>query len=136
MLSASAADNSRFAPGKQGELLGVDANSIAIDPADPETAYSVSRVGVFKTTNGGRSLVSCRASTACACRRLQLTRMTQPLCMQEHSANGIYKSSDHGASWSAMNLGLGNLVILSVAIDPNVSSTIYLGTNGGTLQEH
>lgn len=45
--------------------------------------------------------------------------------------NGVYKSTDAGFSWSAMNSGLSDQDVLSLAIDPTNNSTIYAGTQGG-----
>jgi len=42
--------------------------------------------------------------------------------------SGVYKSGDGGASWQAVNHGLANLYINSLAIDPTQPSTIYAGT--------
>jgi len=43
---------------------------------------------------------------------------------------GIYKSTDGGASWSAINAGLTNLAVTSIVVDPNNPSTLYAGTRG------
>ena len=44
---------------------------------------------------------------------------------------GVFKSTDGGASWNAVNTGLTNLQVLALAIDPQAPSTLYAGTNGG-----
>ena len=41
---------------------------------------------------------------------------------------GIFKSSDDGLSWQAVNQGLGKLLINSLAIDPITPTTLYAGT--------
>ena len=46
---------------------------------------------------------------------------------------GVYKSTDHGATWNAHNDGLGSLNIRSLAISPSDPNTIYAGTNGTGL---
>src|SRR4029077_3644544 len=58
--------------------------------------------------------------------------------------SGVFKSTDGGISWTAVNSGMlpdGNNYIVSMAMDPLDSSTIYLGqidagvfktTNAGT----
>jgi len=128
-MSAATADT--FMHGVQaGELLGVDANSIAIDPADPDTAYAVSRVGVFKTVNGGRhwflaGLDGLRVPV------IAVDGNDSAIVYAGTFGAGIYKSSDHGGTWSATNQGLGNLTILTLAIDPSIPNTIYAGTGGG-----
>jgi hypothetical protein len=44
---------------------------------------------------------------------------------------GVFKSTNGGASWSAVNTGLTNTSVLALAIDPLTPSTVYAGTNGG-----
>jgi hypothetical protein len=47
------------------------------------------------------------------------------------SSNGMFKSSDGGTSWMAMNTGLANPLIQSLTMDPTDSSTLYAGTTSG-----
>lgn len=44
---------------------------------------------------------------------------------------GIFKTTNGGASWSAVSSGLANLFVQSLAIDPINPNTIYAGTGGG-----
>jgi photosystem II stability/assembly factor-like uncharacterized protein len=46
---------------------------------------------------------------------------------------GVYKSTDAGATWSAMNNGLGNQYIYSLAVNPLQPDTLYAGTHRGQL---
>jgi photosystem II stability/assembly factor-like uncharacterized protein len=43
--------------------------------------------------------------------------------------NGILKSTDNGASWKAINIGLTSTDVLSLALDSANANTIYTGTN-------
>ncbi len=43
---------------------------------------------------------------------------------------GIFKSIDGGASWSAVNAGLTQTWLYSLAINPARSGTVYAGTGG------
>lgn len=45
--------------------------------------------------------------------------------------DGIYKSVDHGKSWSFVNNGLGSYQVYSLATDPSSPDTVYAGTVGG-----
>ena len=43
------------------------------------------------------------------------------------SGGGLWKTTDGGSNWSAMTESLGTLSVGALAMDPNNSSTIYLG---------
>jgi len=44
--------------------------------------------------------------------------------------DGVLKSTDGGANWSAVNTGLTNLSVISLAIDSQTPTTLYAGTAG------
>jgi photosystem II stability/assembly factor-like uncharacterized protein len=44
---------------------------------------------------------------------------------------GVFKSTNGGENWTAMNTGLTNNEVFVLAIDPNTSATVYAGTYGG-----
>lgn len=45
--------------------------------------------------------------------------------------SGIFKTTDGGATWAAINNGLANLSIQNLAIDPLHPGTLYAGTKSG-----
>ncbi len=47
------------------------------------------------------------------------------------STGGVFKSTDGGRSWAPSSQGLGTTGVLSLAIDPLQTSTVYAGTNRG-----
>jgi hypothetical protein len=49
---------------------------------------------------------------------------------------GVFKSTDGGASWSAMNEGLGNLSIGSLALTPTFPRTLFAGTWGSSVWQY
>jgi photosystem II stability/assembly factor-like uncharacterized protein len=42
--------------------------------------------------------------------------------------SGVFRSTTGGGTWSAINSGLSDLNVLSIAIDPVVPATLYAGT--------
>jgi hypothetical protein len=46
---------------------------------------------------------------------------------------GVFRSTDRAASWTALNDGLTNLFVQTLAIDPRQPSTLYAGTYGGSV---
>ena len=49
-------------------------------------------------------------------------------------SNGVYKSVNGGASWTAVNAGLTNTTVLALAINPSAPATLYAGTFGGVFK--
>ena len=47
---------------------------------------------------------------------------------------GVYRSTDQGGLWTAINNGLTNLFCLALAIDPQTPSTLYVGTTNGLFK--
>jgi len=50
-----------------------------------------------------------------------------------HFGSGVYKTFDQGTTWYRKSLGLGNLVIQSLATHPTNSSIVFAGTYGGGI---
>ena len=44
---------------------------------------------------------------------------------------GVFKSTDSGGTWTAVNAGLTNLYVFVLAVNPFSSATLYAGTHGG-----
>src|SRR5207237_7051189 len=44
---------------------------------------------------------------------------------------GMFKSTNGGVSWTAVNSGLTNTSVYALAIDPSTPATLYAGTFGG-----
>ncbi len=47
--------------------------------------------------------------------------------------SGVFKSSDGGATWRAVNAGLTSLIVRALAIDPATPATVYAATYGGVF---
>src|SRR5438876_11823660 len=50
------------------------------------------------------------------------------------SAAGRSKSTNGGGSWTAVNTGLPNLYVTALAIDPQISATLYAGSDSGLFK--
>jgi hypothetical protein len=46
---------------------------------------------------------------------------------------GVFKSTDEGESWTAMNNGLLDFPVYALAIDATAPTTVYAGTFGGGI---
>ena len=47
------------------------------------------------------------------------------------SGGSLFKSSDSGKNWSLIKIGSSNIIVGRIAIDPNNSDIIYIGTSDG-----
>ena len=50
------------------------------------------------------------------------------------SGNGVFKSTDAGGSWEAVNVGLTQRYVLDLAIDQHRPATLYAATDGGVFK--
>ncbi len=48
------------------------------------------------------------------------------------STLGVYKTTDGGVTWTAVNTGLSNIAVISMAISTSNPQVVYAGTNPGT----
>ena len=46
---------------------------------------------------------------------------------------GVFRSTDHGASWTAASSGLGDLFVRALVLDPSNAQVVYAGTGGGAI---
>jgi photosystem II stability/assembly factor-like uncharacterized protein len=123
--------------------------TLAIDPVTPTTLYAGTDVwGVFKSTNGGRSWTPANYGLPFgSLSHLTITSLViDPLIPSTLYAGtiytekgvggfgGVYKSTDGGATWQAVNASLPKYEIYALAIDPQTPATIYAGTYDGVYK--
>ena len=101
--------------------------SIAINPVDPTIVYAGTGAGVFKTTTGGLSWTSALNKSAAS---LAIDPRS-PATVYAGTNEGVFQSVDAGESWLGVNLGLSNLDVRALAIDPVNTLTLYAATAGG-----
>ena len=53
---------------------------------------------------------------------------------QGREGGGVFRSTDGGANWSAVNAGLTNRFVRALVFDPTPPSTVYAGTDGGVFK--
>ena len=101
--------------------------ALAIDPAAPATLYAGTRVGVFKSTNGGASWSAVNTGlTNTHVGALAIDPAT-PTTLYAGTDGGVFKSANGGASWSAVNTGLTDTHVNVLAIDPATPATSMPG---------
>ena len=55
---------------------------------------------------------------------------TQPLTLYAGTGNGVFRSTDGGKTWVAINNGLTARLVVALVIDPLTPSTLYVATLG------
>ncbi len=46
------------------------------------------------------------------------------------NSDGVLQSTDGGANWTAINMGLPGSLVSTVTVDPLTPTNVYAGTNG------
>ncbi len=57
-----------------------------------------------------------------------------PAVLYAGTAGGVFKSTDGGQVWAAVNTGLADTNVAALAVDPTTPATIYAGTAGGVFK--
>jgi photosystem II stability/assembly factor-like uncharacterized protein len=117
---------------------------LAIDPSAPATLYAGTfGRGVFKSTNGGESwspintgLISpfVRGLAIDSSNPATLYAGTVGSPLAPPGGSGIFKSINGGGSWTAVNTGLTNTDVSTLAIDPTNAATIYAASGAGVFK--
>ena len=113
--------------------------ALAIDPVNSLVAYvGTGSAGLFKSINGGATWLN--ANSGLPTTFGFFFRITSILIdpslpttlyvsyTDSSSPAGIFKTSDGGLTWKAMNSGLSNTAVDALVMDPGNSSILYAGT--------
>jgi large repetitive protein len=104
-------------------------NSLLVNPFDATTVQvSVSAGSVYRTTNGGGAWAF-QSSTPNASKLV--ANPLRPNVMYAAGSGQVFRSSDGGASWASTTSGISGQSLLSIAVDPQASGTVYVGSNSG-----
>ena len=136
-------------------VIDISINAIALDPQAPQTIYIGSPYGIFKSTNGGinwnlanTGLPSPKEFLGPLRQVYVSSLIKDPIAAQTlyvGTSYGLYKSTNGGVSWSAINPAPNDfpgfriaVTIYALAIDPTRPQTLYAGytyftTGGGSF---
>lgn len=127
----------------------LDITALVIDPIVPATIYAGTRDGgVFKTTDAGQKWVAINSGlqgtaesnastnhpfwrqppTGEHIRALAINPVDSRTLYAGTRDQGVFKSTDGGLNWQAVNTGLTSLLIQALAIDPTNPANVYAGT--------
>ena len=104
--------------------------ALAIDPATPTTLYAGTWQRRVQEHERRRELErgQHRPDRLPMFTPWRLIRRRRPPSMRGHDGGGVFKSTNGGGNWSAVNTGLTNTYVHALAIDPATPATLYAGT--------
>lgn len=120
---------------------------LVIDPQDSNTLYAHRgfwgpRGGVYQSRDGGESSTAVNFGLPRDSLNFMWVDIVAALVIDPHntgtlyaatSANWVYRTTDGGETWNAVNSGLTTMRAFALAVDPRDSGTIYAGTAGGVF---
>jgi photosystem II stability/assembly factor-like uncharacterized protein len=109
--------------------------ALAIDPTTPATIYAISSTTLFRTTDAGAHWAAIATRLGFGPMSLDVFAIdpATPTTLYAGTYSGgfgVYKSTDGGANWLAINQGINAYSMTAIASDPR-AQTIYAGTSGG-----
>jgi len=128
-----------------GGAWGAENNirTVVFDPQNPQIVYAtwrspiawggdgIDKVG--RSTNGGDSWST--YVTNLLFLSLAVHPNNSEIVFGGHLNLGVFKSMDHGQSWTPVNEGLSAVIVKDAVIDPNDSSHILAGTVSGVYEK-
>jgi photosystem II stability/assembly factor-like uncharacterized protein len=119
-------------------------NQFVFHPTDPDTIYTATTVGVFRSKDGGRLWVE-------RMHGMKEVHYVVTIAVDPHNSDvmyagttgGVYKTTDGTANWQLVNNGLipkekldaaMALGVNSVVTDPARPGTVYAGTTNGLFK--
>jgi len=103
--------------------------SIIIDPTDPNTVYATTLAGFLKSINAGATWSLMSGLSSKPLWDVAIDPTNHDVLYVATNTSGVWRSPDAGASWQLT--GVLPRVPYSVAVDPSLAHTIFVGTSGG-----
>jgi len=131
-------------PSASTGILTRRVTSLVIDPVNSSTLFASSYYGIFRSTDSGDHWTEADTGiTASVSDDGALYRnvsslaadLTTPTVLYAGTdGTGIFKSTDKGDHWTAVNTGLTDLHVGSLVISPIVPATLYVNTGDGIFR--
>jgi hypothetical protein len=100
--------------------------AVAVDPNNASNILLASNFNLIRSTNGGLNFTpSASGLTAAYTQSISVDPRNESIVYTSGAA-GIFKSIDHGESWTSLLTGLNQFI----AVDPFNSQTLYATTSG------
>lgn len=121
---------------------------LAINPSNPNVVYAATYDGMLKSLDGGLNWTETNSGLPCSFAYAVALDPSNPMIVfagisegggYKSPKNGVFKSTNGGASWVTIKNGLEDYAARVLAIDPSDTKVVYAGggsslfktTNGG-----
>ena len=106
-------------------------SGIAIDPQNPSTLYAAAGSRMYKSVDHGASWSVINVNNIW--NNVLAIDSLDPNIMYAGTA-GVFKSTNGGSNWIAINNGLTDLSVVTLMIDPADPGALYAGTSHGVFK--
>jgi photosystem II stability/assembly factor-like uncharacterized protein len=114
-----------------------DVQAIAVSPSNPNTIYAGSVSGPHRSTDGGATWTK-TPTTGLPVFPFAFSMAVDPTAASIVYAGfingGLFKSTNGGDNWSAVNIPLNSAVAFAIVFDPSTPSTMYVGAGNGVFK--
>lgn len=119
-----------WSPSSNG-LTQLQTRNLAMDPTDHQILYAAPNAGgLFRTVNGGASWTPVPFPGNFAWGMVVIPGAPSTVVVASPTV-GIFRSSDHGDSWTSVDHGIPTTFVEYLLGDPSNPSTLYAGTSDG-----
>jgi len=126
-------------PASQGlTTFATDVQILVAHPSSPSVIYAGTADGVFKSANAGGNWQEANSGiggTWPSCQVLAVApgAGTKLYAGFQGADSPLFKSADGAQSWQSAAVGLPAVALTAIAIDPEDSETVYVGTFGQAI---
>lgn len=113
-------------------LSDLHAGSLVISPVSPATLTVATDSGIFRWD--GTTWTMANAGITNHTLALAVDPTTPAVVYAGTDGAGVFRSTDAGVHWTAVNTGLPYVRVSSLAVDPASKGTIYVGTDSGVFR--
>ena len=101
---------------------------LAMHPSNPAVLYTGGGSGIFRTVNAGKSWA--QISDLVNVRQIVIDPKTPAILYAVVDQGPLYRSTNSGKTWTSLFNNLKSQSIVTLAIDPENSDTLYAGATG------
>ena len=113
--------------------------SVTVDPVESNIVYAGTFAGVLKSVDGGASFVSQSDGLpddfqTARTGSVQVDPRRHNVLYVAFEGAGVFKSTNGGDSWTAINAGLDDLGVFGIALDEDSPDILYVSTNSSVYK--